>query len=61
MWTLHLALPLAGLWLLLGYPPADLVWHDSPSHFWLVLLVAAISLALGGMMSAAAGHRADAR
>jgi class 3 adenylate cyclase len=61
VWTFHLALPLAGLWLLLGHPPADLVWHHAASHFWLVLAVAAVNLGLGGLMSAAAGRRADAR
>jgi hypothetical protein len=33
IWAFHLALPLAGLWLLLAVPPADVVWEHHPSHF----------------------------
>jgi adenylate cyclase len=61
IWTLHLALPLAGLWLLLAQPSVDLVWHDSPSHFWLVLAVSAINVGLGWRMGVAAARRRDAR
>jgi class 3 adenylate cyclase len=61
VWVLHLALPVAGLWLLLGHPSADLEWHDSASHFWLVLAVAAVNVGLGGWMSQAARRRRDAR
>ena len=61
VWALHLALPLAGLWLLLARPSADLEWHDAPSHFWLVLTVAAVNVSLGVWMNQAARARRDAR
>ena len=61
VWALHLALPLAGLWLLLARPSADLQWHDAPSHFWLVLVVAAVNVGLGVWMNQAARARRDAR
>src|SRR5687767_2017605 len=61
VWLLHLALPLLGLWLLLAQPAIDLHWQHSLSHFWLILIVAAVSVWLGVRMSAAAGRRADAR
>jgi hypothetical protein len=40
IWALHLALPLAGLWLLLARPNIDIIWHHTDSHFWLILVVA---------------------
>ena len=40
VWALHLALPVAALWLLLARPKVDAVWQHQPSHFWLVLVVA---------------------
>ncbi len=61
VWLLHLALPLAGLWLLLAVPSTDVSWHDSHSHFWLVLAVAAVNVVLGVRMGAVARTRADAR
>jgi hypothetical protein len=61
VWLLHLALPVAGLWLLLGLPGLDIMWHDNPSHFWLVAAVATVNLVLGARMSAAAQRHADAR
>jgi class 3 adenylate cyclase len=61
VWLLHLALPVAGLWLLLGLPVLDIIWHDNPSHFWLVAAVATVNLVLGARMSAAAQRHADAR
>lgn len=61
IWTLHLALPMAGLWLLLARPATDVKWHDAPSHFWLVLAVAVINVGLGIRMNLAAKARADAR
>jgi class 3 adenylate cyclase len=61
VWVLHLALPVAGLWLLLAQPALDVEWHDNPSHFWLVAVVATVNLALGARMSAAARRHADAR
>ncbi|MFG1921183.1 adenylate/guanylate cyclase domain-containing protein [Cryptosporangium sp. NPDC048952] len=61
VWALHLLVPIAGLWLLLSVPSADVLWHHPPSHFWLVLNVAAISLLPGVAMTAAALNRRDAR
>ena len=61
VWFLHLAMPVAGGWLLLARPPLDVVWHDNAGHFWLVAAVAAVSLALGCLMSAAAHRHRDAR
>jgi adenylate cyclase len=56
-----LALPLAGLGLLLAAPDADVQWEHHPAHFWLVLLVAAVSVLLGLLASEAARRLADAR
>jgi adenylate cyclase len=61
VWVFHLALPMAGLWLLLVQPQLDVEWHHAPSHFWLVLIVAGISTVLGGWVSVEARRRADAR
>ena len=56
-----LLLPLGGLILLLAQPQFDLVWEHHPSHFWLVLLTAAISVALAYFTNVAAGRYRDAR
>jgi adenylate cyclase len=56
-----LALPLFGLGLLLGYPELDAEWGHQPSHFWLVLAVAVVSVGLGLATSEAATRRGDAR
>lgn len=61
VWVLHLALPLLGLWLLLGNPTLDATWEHQPSHFWLVAAVAGVNVFLGLRMSEAARRRADAR
>jgi adenylate cyclase len=61
LWTALLALPLLGLWLLLAKPNLDIEWEHHPAHFWLVLAVALMNVALGVMMSDAARRRADAR
>jgi adenylate cyclase len=45
----------------LGYPSLDVRWEHHPSHFWLVLLVAAVNTALGLSMSEAARRRGDPR
>ena len=45
-WLALLALPMAGLAVLIARPQLDLEWRHQPSHFWLVLSVAAVSLAL---------------
>jgi adenylate cyclase len=55
------ALPAAGLALLLAAPDADVRWEDHPAHFWLVLLTALTSAALAASTSGIALRRADAR
>ncbi len=59
--VLLLALPLAGLGLLLAVPDFDIVWEHHPSHFLLVLAVALINVALALVASEAAHRRSDAR
>jgi class 3 adenylate cyclase len=61
VWVLHLAIPMAGLWLLLARPPVDLHWEHRQSHFWLVFTVALVNVVLGARMSAVAQHHRDAR
>jgi hypothetical protein len=61
VWALHLALPVAALWLLLARPQIDAVWQHQPSHFWLVLAVAAVNVAIGMRISVAARRHTDAR
>jgi adenylate cyclase len=56
-----LALPILGLALLLAQPQLDLRWEHQPSHFWLVLVTAAISVVLAVLTNEAAGRHADAR
>jgi len=56
-----LALPILGLALLLAQPQLDVRWEHQPSHFWLVLVTAAISVALAVLTNEAAGRHADAR
>ncbi|MDF5754443.1 adenylate/guanylate cyclase domain-containing protein [Spongiactinospora sp. TRM90649] len=62
VWTIHMVIPMAGLWLLLANPGVlNIVWQHEPSHFWLILLVAGINLALGLLITRAMDRRADAR
>jgi adenylate cyclase len=56
-----LALPVLGLGLLLARPELDVHWQHQPSHFWLVLGTAALSVALALATNEAASRRADAR
>jgi adenylate cyclase len=56
-----LLLPLAGLILLIRRPMLDVHWEAHPSHFWLVLLSAALSAVLAYGTGAAAVRRGDAR
>jgi adenylate cyclase len=60
-WAALVGLPLAGLILLLARPGLDLTWENHPAHFWLVVLVGALSFALGFLLAEAAARRADAR
>src|SRR3954454_1137042 len=56
-----LAIPLAGLWLLLAAPRLDVHWEQHPAHFWLVLGAAAINASLALATGDAARQRGDAR
>ena len=56
-----LAIPLAGLFILLGAPELDVHWEHQPAHFWLVLISAGLSFIVGLLMAEAAGRRGDAR
>jgi class 3 adenylate cyclase len=60
-WLSLLALPAAGLALVLAAPEADVRWEDHPAHFWLVLLTALTSAALAASTTGVALRRADAR
>ena len=44
-----------------GRPEMDLEWEHHPSHFWLVLSTAAVSVALAYVTNVAAGRFRDAR
>ncbi len=61
VWSFHLALPLAGLWLLLAVPGADVRLEHQPTHFWLVALVAALNVGLAVLVGRAARRHDDAR
>ncbi|HEY6058362.1 MAG TPA: adenylate/guanylate cyclase domain-containing protein [Candidatus Limnocylindrales bacterium] len=56
-----LALPAFGLVLLLAQPVLDVQWEHHPSHFWLVLLTAAVNVVLAYVTNLAAGRHRDAR
>jgi adenylate cyclase len=60
-WAIALLVPMAGYVLLLDRPHLDVDWENHKAHFWLVFGVAAVSAALGLMMSEAARRRRDAR
>ena len=59
--VLLLAVPLAGLVLLLVEPGADAHWQHRPTHFWLILATALVNVVLGLAASEAARRRGDAR
>jgi class 3 adenylate cyclase len=58
---LALALPLVGLGVLIAQPHLDMEWEHQPSHFWIVLVAAAINVALAYVTNIAAGRYHDAR
>src|SRR3954454_7873698 len=60
-WLFHLALPLLGLWLLLAVPAADVLLEHHPTHFWLVVLVAACNVGLAVLVDRAALRHDDPR
>ncbi|MGN9843855.1 adenylate/guanylate cyclase domain-containing protein [Nonomuraea sp. H19] len=61
VWGVHLVLPLLGLWVLLAQPDFNVLWHHNPSHFWMIIAVAGLNVALGMMISEASRRRQDAR
>lgn len=61
VWVGHMALPLLALWLLIAQPDLDVQWEHRPSHFWLVMGVAAVNVALSVQVLRAARLREDAR
>jgi class 3 adenylate cyclase len=61
VWVLHLALPVAGVWLLVARPALDGVWENHAAHFWLVLGTAAINVVLAAVMNAESARRSDIR
>jgi adenylate cyclase len=60
-WAVLLILPIAGLGLLLARPELDIQWEHHPSHFWLVLITAAVNVVLAYLTNVAAGRYRDAR
>jgi class 3 adenylate cyclase len=60
-WLIPLAIPLAGLALLLSDPRLDVHWEHHPAHFWLVLITALLSVVLGYLSGEAARRLDDAR
>ena len=56
-----LALPMAGLAVLLADPETDVHWQHEPSHFWLVLVTAALNAVLAYATGVAARRRGDRR
>ena len=56
-----LAVPLAGLAALLGFPSLDVHWEHHPSHFWLVLGVALVNVAFGLIVSEVSRRSGDER
>ncbi|MGH8835675.1 MAG: adenylate/guanylate cyclase domain-containing protein [Actinomycetes bacterium] len=56
-----LALPVAGLALLIAQPDLDVAWEDHPAHFWLVLTSGVLSASLAYATGTAARRRGDAR
>src|ERR687894_20071 len=47
VWTLHIAFPLLGLWLLIAPPHLDVAWEHRPGPFGLVSGTAALAVVLG--------------
>ena len=63
LWPVGLALvlPLLGLAVLLVQPELDMAWEHHPSHFWIVLIAAAVNVLLAYVTNIAAGRYRDAR
>ena len=56
-----LALPIVGLATLIAQPELDMAWEHHPSHFWIVLVAAAVNVVLAYVTNIAAGRYHDAR
>ncbi|MBT2234615.1 adenylate/guanylate cyclase domain-containing protein [Nonomuraea sp. NEAU-A123] len=61
VWAIHLVLPLLGLWLLLAQDHLNIMWEHHSSHFWMIIAVAGLNVALGTLISEASRRRQDAR
>ncbi|MFG1960573.1 adenylate/guanylate cyclase domain-containing protein [Nonomuraea sp. NPDC049028] len=61
VWAIHLVLPLLGLWLLLAQSHLNIMWEHHSSHFWMIISVAGLNVALGALISEASRKRQDAR
>ncbi|TCC48998.1 adenylate/guanylate cyclase domain-containing protein [Kribbella capetownensis] len=61
LWFLHLAIPMAALWLLVRRPAADARWEHHQAHFGLVLITAAVNVVLGVVVGRAAVRHDDTR
>jgi class 3 adenylate cyclase len=61
VWSLHVAIPLLALWLLIEQPQVDVRWEHHGAHFGLVLATAVVNVALGWLVGRAAARRHDAR
>lgn len=59
--AIALAIPMAGLALLLVAPSVDVHWEHHPSHFWLVFGVALVNVGLGLIVSEVARRSGDER
>ena len=60
-WAGLLILPLAGFWLLVATPSADIEWEHHPAHFWMVLGAGLMSAVLAYATGRVARRRGDAR
>jgi adenylate cyclase len=60
-WVALVALPMAGLTLVLAAPSTDVQWEHHPAHFWLVLSSALTSAVLAFATGDTARRRGDAR
>jgi len=61
LWLGALAVPIAGLLLLLAQPDLDRGWEHHPAHFWLVIAIAVVNVALGLLAGETARRLEDAR
>ena len=60
LWLGALGVPIAGLVLLLAQPDLDRGWEHHPAHFWLVIAIAVVNVALGLLAGETARRLGDA-